>query len=218
MDPLKLISKATQPMRDRIMLMMGRAVLTALNDAGGIQVGRADLLEDESRDNLERLQDYGFTSVPLPGADAFVAFPGGNRDNGVILRVDDRRYRLTGLKGGEVAIYTDEGDSIILKRNNNIEVKTLHLLINAEEDAAINTKKFELNASKSIVMSSPQTGIETDSLALCSQDGGDTSATIQGSMSATDDVKANGGAVGLRGHEHEKVQPGDGTTGKPVGG
>lgn len=218
MDMLKLISKATQGMRDRIMLMMGRAVLQAVNDAGGIQIGQASILEDEERSNLERLQDYGFTSVPLSGADAFVAFPGGNRDNGVILRVDDRRYRLASLKGGEVAIYTDEGDFIILKRDNNIEVKTLHLVINAQDDATINTKKFELNASESIVMTTPQTGIHTDNLDMQGKDGngGDMDATLRGRLTATDDVRANNGAVSLRHHVNECGNCG--TTGKPVGG
>jgi phage baseplate assembly protein V len=49
-------------------------------------------------------------------------FVDGRRDNGFILAVDDRRYRLTGLDDGEVAIYTDQGDSIVIRRGGTIEI------------------------------------------------------------------------------------------------
>jgi len=38
--------------------------------------------------------------------------------------VEDRRWRIKDSKPGEVVIYTDEGDTITLKRNNIIEVAT----------------------------------------------------------------------------------------------
>ena len=40
----------------------------------------------------------------------------------IVVAVDDRRYRLRSLQQGEVAIYTDEGDKIVLKRGGTIEV------------------------------------------------------------------------------------------------
>ena len=218
MDLLKTVHKATAGLRNRVMLMLGRAVLSAINDNGGVQVVQATLLEDELRGDLERFQEYGFTSVPLPGAEALVAFIGGNRDHGVVVAVEDRRYRLHGLKGGEVAIYTDEGDFIHLQRNRKIEVKTLELTINAENSAAVNTKKFAVNASESITMRTAQTGIHTDGLNFSSQNGGEVEAQFNGGIKASNDVKANGGAVSLRKHVHEGVQPGGGTTAKPVGG
>lgn len=117
------ISKALDPLRRRVSMAIGRAVLSAAaDDAKTAQTLQADFFKDETLDDLERFQNYGFTSVPKEGAEAIAVFPNGNRDHGVIIAVEDRRYRLKGLAGGEVAMYTDEGDKIHIKRGGTIEV------------------------------------------------------------------------------------------------
>ena len=122
MPSLQDVQKMLGPVSNRIKLMVARGVLKRTNDKGGLQTAQVSLLEDELRDNVERVQDYGFTSNPLGGAEAITIFVGGNRDHGLIIKVDDRRYRLKGLKGGEVALYTDEGDYAWFKRENKTEV------------------------------------------------------------------------------------------------
>ncbi|MCT2388796.1 hypothetical protein [Erwinia pyrifoliae] len=57
----------------------------------------------------------------------------------MVITVADRRYRLTGLKSGEVAMYSDEGDSIVLRRGNRVEVNTKHYVVNAVDKATFNT-------------------------------------------------------------------------------
>lgn len=86
--------------------------------------------------------------MPLPGAEALAAFIGGNRDHGIVIAVDDRRYRLRGLEGGEVAIYTDEGDKIVLKRGNKIEVTT--------QTFEVNTENYIINASERATFNTPE--------------------------------------------------------------
>jgi phage baseplate assembly protein V len=76
------------------------------------------------RDGVERAQQYGFSSHPKSKAECFVVFCGAASDHPVILSVDDRNYRIIGSEPGEVIIYTDEGDTIHLKRKNIIEVTT----------------------------------------------------------------------------------------------
>ena len=111
-----------EPLRTRVMLLASRFVVRKVDDTVKMQSMQIELLQKEVRDMVERFQEYGFTSMPHPGAEGIAVFPGGNRDHGLIIAVDDRRYRLTGLKDGEVAIYTDEGDKIHLKRGNIIEI------------------------------------------------------------------------------------------------
>lgn len=65
-------------------------------------------------DHVERFQNYGFTSSPLPGAEIVTARMGADV---VIIATEDRRYRLTTLRPGEVALYTDEGDYVLLSRD-----------------------------------------------------------------------------------------------------
>ena len=76
------IQKMTEGLRGRVQLMIGRAILSAISDAGKIQTAQAQLLADEVQDDVERIQEYGFASVPLPGAEGVVVFVGGNRDHG----------------------------------------------------------------------------------------------------------------------------------------
>jgi phage baseplate assembly protein V len=111
-----------EPLRRRVALMLTRAVVNVVNDAlklQGVQVGMGD---GEARD-YERIMQYGFTGVPLAGAEAVVVCIDGNRDHGVVIAVDDKRYRLKGLAGGEVAMYTDQGDKIHIKRGGTILVE-----------------------------------------------------------------------------------------------
>ncbi len=134
-------------------MILGKSLITAINDDRGFQQLQLSILKDELIDKIDRYQNYGFTSHPKPGSQAIGLFNGGRRNNGIVICVDDRRYRLKGLKEGEVAIYTDEGDSIILKRENTIEVKT--------KNFKVNTETSEINSSKSILFKTEETTIET---------------------------------------------------------
>ncbi|SOD42337.1 phage baseplate assembly protein V [Nitrosovibrio sp. Nv4] len=118
---MRAINKLLAPLTRRVRLMVGRGVLSLVNDGLKMQGVQVQLLADEVRD-LERFQDYGFTSVPHVGAEVAAVFVDGNRDHGIAIRIDDRRYRVKGLKSGEVAIYTDEGDKVVMKRGRIIEI------------------------------------------------------------------------------------------------
>ena len=111
------------PLRDRIMSIVARGVVEKVSDEKNIQTIKAQILAGEVRDEMERFQEYGFTSKPFSDSECVIVFAGGNRDHGLVIATDDRKYRLKNLQDGEVAIYTDEGDSITLKRNREIEIK-----------------------------------------------------------------------------------------------
>lgn len=117
-DVVKIIA----PLRNRIANLVGRAVLQRADDTKKVQSLQLDVLDGETREGVERFQNYGFTSVPQSGAEAVVVFLGGARDHGVAIAVEDRRYRIGNLESGEVAVYTDQGDKIVLKRGGTIEI------------------------------------------------------------------------------------------------
>lgn len=121
MNPSAL-GKLIAPLRRRVALTVGRCLINIVNDALKMQGVQISLLSDETRDNVERLQNYGFTSNPQPGAEGVALAVGGSRNHMVLIAVDDRRYRLTGLASGEVAIYDDIGSKVVLKRGNVIQV------------------------------------------------------------------------------------------------
>ena len=98
------LERAIAPLHRRVMLAIGRAVLRQADDAGGAQRLQVSLLAGETRGEVERFQDYGFSSHPIAGAEAVVVSVGGNRDNPVAVVVADRRSRPQGLAAGEVCI------------------------------------------------------------------------------------------------------------------
>lgn len=139
----KLVKKICDPLARRISLMIGRAVLTAADDAAMRQRVQFSALQGEVKGDVERMQNYGFTSVPLAGAQVLFVSLGGNRDHPVAVSVDDPRHRVKGLQPGEVAIYTDEGDKIVLKRGRTVEITTQTLLVKASTKVRMETPVLE---------------------------------------------------------------------------
>ena len=103
-----LVERMMWPLKRRVLLMVGRAVLRLVDDAPGIQVVQVEAMKDEIIDGPERIQQYGMSSRPLPGAEAVVLSCGGVRQHSLVVAVDDRRHRVRGLEEGEVCLYTDE--------------------------------------------------------------------------------------------------------------
>lgn len=123
MELTRTLSRLTAPMRRRLALMIGRCVLLTVNDGAELQQLQVRALAGEELDRVERIQEYGLTSRPHPGAEGVLAAVGGLRSHALVVAVDDRRYRLKGLRSGEVALYDDQGQVVHLKRSG-IEIRT----------------------------------------------------------------------------------------------
>lgn len=161
------------PLRElgsRVMMMFARGVLRGVNDANGRQQLQVELLKNEVRDDVEHMQNYGFTSHPL-GGDVAVAFLGGNREQGIVLVVDDRRYRIP-LQAGEVAMYDDQGNKIELLRGmvkvtavQHVEVAapTIKLIGDLEVVGNITTTGTVFNNSKNIGSTHQHSGVTAGS-------------------------------------------------------
>ncbi len=132
-------SRVLGPIRRRLAQLVARAVVTLVNDAAKMQTLQLGILAGESLDGAEHWQPYGYTYVPLNGAEALVVSVGGHRAHSVVIACADRRYRLTELEPGEVALYTDEGDKVHLKRGRVIDIETHTLNIKAAESVNFDT-------------------------------------------------------------------------------
>lgn len=97
--------------------MVSRAVVNLVNDATKCQALQVTMMAGQTPDDVERPQTYGNTSVPHPGAEGIALAVGGSTGHTVVICVDDRRYRLTGLQAGEVALYDDLGHKVYLTRD-----------------------------------------------------------------------------------------------------
>jgi phage gp45-like len=121
----RFVQKIIEPHVRSMRLMVGRVVADLVIDVSGIQTVQASVLAGEIRE-LERMQEYGFTSVPLSqSAEGVAVFVGGNREHGIILALDDRTFRLKPLLPGQVALYDLAGTFVKLKADSTGEFFTL---------------------------------------------------------------------------------------------
>lgn len=106
----------------RIGLTVSRAIIKLVNDAAKLQGVQVALLDDEARAEVERFQEYGFTSVPLAECEAVALSVGGSRSHLVVVATDDRRYRRVDLKPGETCIYNQHGDRVHVREDGTLDV------------------------------------------------------------------------------------------------
>lgn len=122
MTILRNLQRLLEPLRQRVALMVGRGVVKRVKDSAPLQTCQVSLLAGELRDQVERFQEFGFSSYPKEGAEAVVVFVGGNRDHGLIVGVDDRRYRIK-ISEGEVVLYNAFGDFFRLYDDGRAEIQ-----------------------------------------------------------------------------------------------
>ncbi len=125
-DFLRSAGKVMGPLNRQIRLMVSRCVISLVNDALKLQQVQVELLAmpqadgsmgRETADDVEVIRQYGYAAHPHPGAEGVFVSVGGIRSHGLIIAIEDRRYRLGGLAEGEVAIYDDLGQKVYLTRS-----------------------------------------------------------------------------------------------------
>ena len=160
----------------RIRMLVARGVISLVNDAAKVQQVQVVVLGDPL--DAQRFQEYGYTSVPLPGAEAAVSTMSGVASHLVIIATEDGRYRPKNLQAGQVALYTDEGDQIVFERGRIISVTAgIALKVTAPE--------VTVTATTKVTLDSPEVDL-TGKLNVA----GD--IATQGQVTAATEVTANG--------------------------
>ncbi len=177
------------------------AKLDTGNDDDEMQHHQLELYDTEVRSGVQRMQEHGLTTMPLPGSHGLVLHHGGQRSMGMIVATDDPRYRPRGLKPGETHGYMiDEAD----KKGENGKVRSLW--------------KGALGWAHSIFGKTINMGSADTTTINIGKDG---SVTINlGSNAATVNFTAGNGDITVNGvslvnHTHSGVVPGAGHTGPP---
>lgn len=194
------------PFARRLGNLLARGVVTAANGTGKMRSLQIRMLSGETKDDVEHFEPYGFTSEPHAGAEHVTAFFDGDRSHGVTLVVADRRYRLAGLAGGEMAIYDDQGQKVHLTRAG-IVIDGGNLPIHVQ-----NAPTVSVTATGSIDLNAPVITLNGAVVQGKGGNGGD--MQLQGPMTVVNDVTSGGKS--LQHHVHSGVQAGGGNTGQPV--
>ncbi|MCP1290746.1 phage baseplate assembly protein V [Chromobacterium sp. S0633] len=188
-----------------------RGVLTRVSSGPAVQLAQADGLAGERLQDNELFQHYGLTSNPPPGTMAVILPVGGKTAHGIVIATEHGSYRLKSLAPGEVALYTDEGSKIVMKRGRLIETDC--------DVFKVNCQTWEVSASASATFNTPALTASAVFNAQGQINGsggmaisGGSGAHVDGTLTATEDVVA-GGKSGAH-HTH----PGDsgGVTGEPL--
>jgi phage baseplate assembly protein V len=121
----------------RSALSIAPAGVALVDDAGDHQALQLEPLDDEVLDAVPRVQEYGLASYPKAGAQAVFVAALGSRDAAIVVVVGDHRYRLKGLEEGEVALYDDQGQVILLARDGIHVTTPLDFSVNAGGNMAL---------------------------------------------------------------------------------
>lgn len=121
----QMVNKMIEPLKRRLRLSIRRIVADVVIDSTGIQTVQASGFFNDLQ-TYERIQNYGFTSVPISqSAEGIAVFAGGNPEHGLIIALDDRSFRLKGLLPGQSALYDLSGTKVICKADSTGEFFTL---------------------------------------------------------------------------------------------
>ncbi|ENZ79634.1 MULTISPECIES: phage baseplate assembly protein V [Ralstonia] len=141
----------------RVLLSLARALVTTVNDAGGVQMMQVKLNPLETRDNTPRVAEFGMTSNPPVGSDAFIVFLGGDRSNGVVLGTVHQPSRPTGLAPGETMLYSQDGKYVYMTAAGGIVVEAKNQAVTVSDATTVT-----INAASKVVMNTPLLQVSGD--------------------------------------------------------
>lgn len=95
-----------------------------------VQEIQASLYAGETRD-LERMQHFGFSSVPPSGSEGVCVFPGGDREAGVCVADSHPETKPVDQGEGTTCIYDKNGSKIFLDGEGKILIESDNLTIAA---------------------------------------------------------------------------------------
>ncbi len=98
------------------------------------QTLQVQTIGEEVIDNVKHIEPYGFTSCPKIGSECVVLNLNGFGSKPIAIVCGGREFRMKNLEQGEVALYTDEGDSLVFKRGGIIEATTTTFKINGDAE------------------------------------------------------------------------------------
>jgi phage gp45-like len=117
---------STRTLGDNMKNAIKRVTVEKNDDDPLFREHEVSLYAQEKQKEIEHFEPYGLTSrVKQPTgqgqqkkkAEGLIVFTGGQRSHGVLIVTGDRRYRLRGLKEGEVALFDDQGQQVHFTRD-----------------------------------------------------------------------------------------------------
>lgn len=103
----------------RIFRLIGRGKVARVSVSKKVQQIQIDGLKGETVTDIERMQEYGLETYPKTASETTILYINGNRDQGLVICVQDRRNKPT-LQEGEVQLYNAFSCMLYLKKDGTI--------------------------------------------------------------------------------------------------
>ncbi|HHV4588351.1 TPA: phage baseplate assembly protein V [Klebsiella pneumoniae] len=129
-----------------------RGRLTRVKSDLSIQQVQVNGLAGEKLQDAELFQHFGFTSCPPAGTQCIVLPIGGQTSHSIIIATENGAYRLQ-VASGEMAIYSDEGAYVHIKKGRIVETEC--------DEYLVKTKKYTVQAEDYDVTATTGANFET---------------------------------------------------------
>jgi phage baseplate assembly protein V len=190
----------------KIRLMVARGIVKLVQDSG-LQLMQLDLLDEETRDGVERVQNYGHRGHPPQGSTVATVAVGGSRDHLVVVACEHPDH-VPPLESGESAMYAMFGQLFKMDKEGNVTLVC---------------KDFNIQASGNVTAAAAgnYTATAGGNLGISASGGmsmhGEGGASLTGGLQADSIVadKLVGGGVDVETHNHKGVTAGGDNTGEP---
>lgn len=193
----------------RMRLLISRGEAQRFDDTGGHQVLQVDGLPGETKDGVERVQNFGLTSHPPTGATPIMVAVGGSREHLVAVAVDHEQTRPRGLAEGETMLYNAYGVQFLFDKDGNAVLKCKTFRVIADDAMDVQTPQATFSAMATIK------GLFSFLSGMSGKNGAGGKTSIEG------DIEHSGGkltsnGVTLDSHAHDGVTKGGDQSGGPV--
>ena len=190
----------------KMRLMVARGIVKLVQDSG-LQLMQLDLLDEETRDGVERVQNYGHRGHPPQGSTVATVAVAGSRDHLVVVACEHPDH-VPPLESGESAMYAMFGQLFKMDKEGNVTLVC---------------KDFNIQASGNVTAAAAgnYTATAGGNLGISASGGmsmhGDGGASLTGGLQADSIVadKLVGGGVDVETHNHKGVTAGGDNTGEP---
>ena len=190
----------------KMRLMVARGIVKLVQDSG-LQLMQLDLLDEETRDGVERVQNYGHRGHPPQGSTVATVAVAGSRDHLVVVACEHPDH-VPPLESGESAMYAMFGQLFQMDKEGNVPLVC---------------KDFNIQASGNVTAAAAgnYTATAGGNLGISASGGmsmhGEGGASLTGGLQADSIVadKLVGGGVDVETHNHKGVTAGGDNTGEP---
>ena len=190
----------------KMRLMVARGIVKLVQDSG-LQLMQLDLLDEETRDGVERVQNYGHRGHPPQGSTVATVAVAGSRDHLVVVACEHPDH-VPPLESGESAMYAMFGQLFKMDKEGNVTLVC---------------KDFNIQASGNVTAAAAgnYTATAGGNLGISASGGmnmhGEGGASLTGGLQADSIVadKLVGGGVDVETHNHKGVTAGGDNTGEP---